>query len=372
MKKYLLNLSIIIFIVLQIKTKNNNEYEKEIEFKENLRLVKSDPYLYNRLVSNRKNHIQKVKDLKKKNTECEPRKKAKSPNISNKTKNLIKSDILPKTPNLLSNDQNENTYLWTKFFKTKKIKNPKILKNTNEEDIGLINPNFNPNRMISYTLYFFFTLTSFYSIFFSFKSKRIFIAILSYYTSYYLLLFITTSINFDQDFQVVVQIFLFLGTICFGLVFIIFSYKTIFFRYIIFGFSIGSSISVIIAQFFIDFSENEDLVLFFTLYFLLNFTCSIICFFYYDEILLFFSSFVHSCICVFNISVIFGKVDSFENRVVFVKDDFFLIYVVVIFVSTIFGFLVQFFMRKKKYIMKEMEMSFSIDDSIDEEISTRY
>jgi hypothetical protein len=218
-------------------------------------------------------------------------------------------------------------------------------------------PQFNSQQIISFAIYVVLAISGVYVSIFGFRVFRLLMIILGFYVSYYGILFILTEMKVYKYDDIGHQIGLFFGCIILGFIISIMCYMLDKINFVIFGMAIASVIALFSAQFFIDFREQNDRIIFAGIYLISAVLSSAMAFFILDHFIIWGSALVGAIITPINIGVIFGDFKSFERREKMAADRWrdFQVYLAICGGMFIVGLCAQYYLRRR--IIKRMQDS---------------
>ena len=252
------------------------------------------------------------------------------PNINNKYEN---------TKNVES-DMDEDTHFGQGVF----LKDGSISQIPNETP-----DNWKPNLIIANIIHIFLIISGIYCCFLGFRFFKMTMILLGLDFSYYFIILFLTEFDIYDIENIGHQLGVFFGSLLLGLAVSILSYlfeKTQFF---IIGVSIGSMISVFIAQFFINFEDNSDKILILSIYIGSSLVFTIAAYAAQHSTLIWGTVIVGSILATLNFGVLLNDFKSFEQREKLPNDRYsdFINYLIANAVLICLGLLVQFYLKKK-------------------------
>jgi hypothetical protein len=218
-------------------------------------------------------------------------------------------------------------------------------------------PNFEPQRIISFVIYVCLAISGIYVSLFGFRIFRLLMVILGFYVSYYGILFVLTELKVYHSNEIGHQMGLFFGCIILGFIISMLCYIFDKANVIILGMAIASVIALFAAQFFIDFKERDDRIIFAGIYFVSALVASAVAYFTLDHFIIWGSALAGAIITPINIGVIFGDFKSFECRKKMAADRWknFRVYLLICGLVFITGLCAQYVLRRR--IIKRMQDS---------------
>ncbi len=204
-------------------------------------------------------------------------------------------------------------------------------------------------RIISDMIHVFLAITGIYVTFFGFRIARLLMTILGFYVSYYTILFVLTEMKaYDID-NIGHQLGLFFGCIILGFFFSIMCYLFEKVNFFIFGAAVGCMISLLAAQFFIDFRFKQDRIVFITINVVTFVAFTVISYILSSHAMIWGSVFIGAIIFPLNIGVLLDDFKSFEVREKLPSDRYsdFIKYVIIGSILIFFGVLSQYYLRNR-------------------------
>ena len=288
-----------------------------------------------------------IKDFKSQIEDLNLNNKIQKDKIQIKNDNLLKTEIKAdkkiEEVSLMNNKNiNLDESIKNEKIDTKKL-NSQIIRDS-EDNFG-----FDVDRLVSYVINIFLIITGCYITFFGFKLFRVLMSILGFYVSYYLILFFLTELDIYNSKLVEHQLGLFFSCIILGFFISILCYMIHQLNFLIFGISIGSMISLMSAQFFIDFKSDEDKIILLVIYLVTSIIFSIIAFFIIHDAVILGSSFIGSIVGPINLGVILQDFKSFEDREKLPNDcwEDFIKYLIILGAMFSFGSMTQYYLKRR-------------------------
>lgn len=207
----------------------------------------------------------------------------------------------------------------------------------------------NEDNIAGYLVYYIMLVSGFYITFFGLRVFRLLMMILGFYLCYYTLLVVLTELDIYQNNNTIHEIYLLVISLLSAVTISFFAFYFESLNFAIFGFSIGTIISLFYIQFFVDNSIEQNINVFLTIYIFSVIIPTIIGYFLFDNALIVGSALVGSVVMCVNFGLITEDFKSFEDRKkvplhYFVKFWHYCCFVVLLFLG---GILIQFLLRKR-------------------------
>lgn len=236
--------------------------------------------------------------------------------------NVVKSVILEEEPLKITN----KPYLSNIKFKIEKNDDGldhrsrlarKIFNELNQlakesKDINRLQ--FNPDRILQFMMYGFLIVIGIYLVLFGFSMFRPLMVILSFYASYYSLLFTFVALELYNGALIGWQCTLFLGSLVLGLTLEILCKKYINTNYIVFGTSMSCAIVLIYVHFFVRFQAGSYDKSFFPIYIGLSFLFSLCSYFFLKRSIIVGTTFIGAVTLILNVGVVSLDISPFELK----------------------------------------------------------
>ena len=209
--------------------------------------------------------------------------------------------------------------------------------------------NWTPNLIIANIIYIFLVISGIYCCFLGFRFFKLTMILLGLDFSYYFIIMFLTEFDIYDGSNVGHQLGVFFGSLLLGFLISIISYLFEKCQFFIIGFSIGSMISVFLAQFFIDFEDNHDKIVILCVYLGASVVFTIAAYASQHSTLIWGTVIVGSILATINCGVLLNDFKSFEQREKLPNDRYsdFVNYLIANAILICLGLLVQFYLKKK-------------------------
>lgn len=209
--------------------------------------------------------------------------------------------------------------------------------------------NWRPNLIIANIIHIFLVVSGMYCCFLGFRFFKLTMILLGLDFSYYFVILFLTEFDIYDVENIGHQLGVFFGSLLLGLIVSILSYVYEKSQFVIIGVAISSMISVFIAQFFIDFDDNQDKVVILSIYIGCSIIFTIAAYAAQHSTLIWGTVIVGSILATINFGVLLNDFKSFEQREKLPNDRYsdFVNYLIANAVLICLGLLVQFYLKKK-------------------------
>ena len=224
-----------------------------------------------------------------------------------------------------------------------------------------------PNKIISNIIYIFLVISGLYCCFLGFRFFKFTMILLGLDLSYYFIIMFLSEFDIYDSNNIGHQLGVFFGSIVLGFSISIFSYLFEKSQFMIIGVTIGSMITVFVAQFFIDFESNYDKMVILSIYIGSSIIFTIAAYAAQHSTLIWGTVIIGSILATINCGVLFNDFKSFEQREKLPADRFsdFINYMIANAIMICLGLIVQFYLKKK--IIQRLKKQ---DEEIDSDMYT--
>lgn len=219
------------------------------------------------------------------------------------------------------------------------------ISNAQEEELD----NWRPNLIIANIIHIFLVISGVYCCFLGFRFFKMTMILLGLDFSYYFVILFLTEFDIYDVENIGHQLGVFFGSLLLGFVVSVLSYVYEKSQFVIIGVAISSMISVFIAQFFIDFDDNQDKIIILSIYIGCAIIFTIAAYAAQHSTLIWGTVIVGSILATINFGVLLNDFKSFEQREKLPNDRYsdFVNYLIANAVLICLGLLVQFYLKKK-------------------------
>lgn len=220
-----------------------------------------------------------------------------------------------------------------------------------------------PNRIIANMIYIFLVVSGLYCCFLGFRFFKLTMILLGLDLSYYFVILFLSEFDIYDAENVGHQLGVFFGSLVLGFAISIIAYLYRGSQFIIIGVTIGSMVSVFVAQFFIDFEDNNDKIMILIIYLASSLVFSIAAYASQHSTLIWGTVIVGSILATINFGVLLNDFKSFEHREKLPADRYSdcINYLIANAILICLGLIFQFYMKNK--IISRLKQQDAEEDS---------